>query len=209
MVKSLNLHCRGHGVEPRGDHNFCITHIGQSCAATCQPRIGPPHAHSASSQPLSHSPHCHITIRMPSQQYPSSDPYYHVSPCDWPVMYGCQVSSSEWCHVSSFGWSVHLPCHLVCTIRMPHVTLSVVPHHHVFTIRMPCVTLSVVPHGTSILPNLLVDLIKQNAVTFSYGVRLRRNECHWNCLNEPFNLALFLLGLEEFENLTFLDPPRS
>ena len=129
--KAERLCRRGHRVEPRGGHNFCIRHIGQSRAATWHPVIGPPHAHSASSQPPSH---CHVTVRTPSQQYANSDPYYHVSICDR---------------------SVHFPC------------------HRVRTVRIPCVTLSVVPRGTSILPNLPISSIQQNAITFSYEVRLR------------------------------------
>ena len=161
------------GSNPVATIIFVLHILAYPRAATCRPRIGPPHAQSASIQPPSHCPYCHVTIRTPSHQYASSDPYCHVSPCDWPVLYGCHMSSSEWCHVSSFGWSVHLPCHLVRTVWMPRVTLSVVPCHHVFTVRMPCVTLSMVPRGTSILPNLHVSSIQQNAITFSYGVRLR------------------------------------
>ena len=134
MVKAEHLYKRGHGVEPRGCHNFCLRHIGQSRVATWRPGIGPPHAQSASSQPPSDCSYCHVIVCTPSQQYASSDPYCHVSLCDW---------------------SVHLPCHLV------HI------------VRMPCVTLSVVPRGTSILPNLPVSPIRQNAITFSYRVFLR------------------------------------
>ena len=59
------------------------------------------------------------------------------------------------------------------------------------------------------LPNLPVNLIEQNAINFSYGVRLRWKECRWNRLDEPFDWVLVLLRLEDFKKISFLDPPGS
>ena len=88
------------GSNPAEAHSFFLRHIGQSCAATWKPGIGPPHIQSASIQLPSRYPYCHVTVRMPSQQYDSSNPYYHVSPCDWSILYGCHVSPCQWCHVA-------------------------------------------------------------------------------------------------------------
>ena len=83
------------------------------------------------SQPQSHCPYCHVTIRTPSQQYASSDrtamchlvigPYYTDAMCHplsssmcrllvgpytchviLSVPYGCHVSPCQWCHVIMF-----------------------------------------------------------------------------------------------------------
>ena len=103
------------------------------------------------------------------------------------------------------GWHVIRP-------YMPHVVLSLVHTHAMWSCPY---SMDATCHPVSgatwhlFLPIFPVDLIEQNAITFSYGVRLRWNERRWNRLDEPFDLALVLLRLEDFENLTFLDPPGS
>ena len=140
MVKADCLYKRGQGVKPHGGHNFCLRHIGQSHAAMWRPRIGPPHAQSASSQLPSHCLYYHVTI-----------------------------------HTSSH----HMPAWIRTTTCHPFSGATWHP----------------------ILPNFPVSSIQQNTVTFSYGVRLRWNERRWNRLNEPFDLMLVLLILEDFKIL--------
>ena len=38
-----------------------------------------------------------------------------------------ETSSVRTCHMLSSHWFIHMPCHHVCTIQIPYVTLSVVP----------------------------------------------------------------------------------
>ena len=122
---------------------------------------------------------CHVI--MPYQHAMSS---CHISmPCSMP------------CH--------HATCHLVigpyCMDTMCH-PLSGATSSCLYSTDATCHLVS----GATwhlFLPNLPVDLIEQNAITFSYGVRLRWNERRWNRIDEPFYLVLVLLRLEDFKIL--------
>ena len=131
---------------------------------------------------------CHVAISdwstsMPSQ-LPTHLPYFQLScavtsilkhvafklvrTADWistssSIHDTCRILIGPYCHMSvrttatSSIHTVRMPCvtlsvvphHHVCTVWKPCVTLSLVPNHHVCTIWKPCVTLSVVPCGTS------------------------------------------------------------
>ena len=157
--------------------------------------------------------------------------HHAMSPCH--IIMPCNHATSS-CHLACH---IIMPCqHAIssCHVSMPcHHAIStcyvIMPHHHAMSschIIMPC------HHATSLchiimthyhamchsvsgatwhlfLPNLHVDLIEHNAITFSYRVCLRWNECRWNCLDEPFELVLVLIRLEDFKIFSFLDPPGS
>ena len=117
---------RGHRVKPRGGHNFCIRHIGQSRAATWRLGIGPPHVQSSSSQ----LPRCRqVTAMSPSVRPVSSmldrirtamchlviGPYCTDATCHplsdvmcrllvGPYTYHVILSIPYECHVSPYQW---------------------------------------------------------------------------------------------------------
>ena len=178
-------------------HECPKTHFKHKCMhashhATSSCHVTMPHQHAMSS--------CHII--MPCQHDTSSChvimPYQHA-------MSSCHISMpcSMPCH--------HATCHLVigpyCMDTMCH-PLSGATSSCLYSTDATCHLVS----GATwhlFLPNLPVDLIEQNAITFSYGVCLRWNERRWNRLDEPFDLVLVLLRLEDFKIFAFLDPPRS
>ena len=116
------------------------------------------------------------------------------------------------CHVTMPHHHAMSSCHII----MPHHhdTLSchvIMSHHHAMSSCLYSMDSTCHPVSGAtwhlFLPNLPVDLIEQNAITFSYRVCLRWNEHRWNCIDEPFDMVLVLLILEDFKNFAFLDPP--
>ena len=141
-------------------------------------------------------------------------------------MHGSHHATSS-CHVTMphhhamSSCHITMPCHhpmSACHIIMPHHhdTLSChvsMPHHHAMS---SCLySMDAMCHPVSgatwhlFFPIFPIDLIEQNVITFSYGVYLRWNKCHWNHLDEPFDLVLVFLRLEDFKKFSFLDPPGS
>ena len=106
---------------------------------------------------------------------PTHLPYRHVFPLDWTVALNGLTHHS----------SVHATGRPLIGSYTCHVIMSVQYGCHVSSCQW-C-------HVAPLLPILPVDLIEQNAITFSYGVRLRWNECRWNHLDEPCDLVLGFL----------------
>ena len=129
---------------------------------------------------------CHVTMPL----------HHDMSPCH--ITIPCHHTTSA-CHVIMPHHHATSPCHIT------------MPHHHdmsscLYSMDAMCHPVSGATWHLFLL-NLPVDLIEQNTITFSYGVRLRRNKCRWNRLDEPFDLVLVLLRLEDFKKNSFLDPP--
>ena len=138
-------------------------------------------------------------------------PLHHaMSPCH--ISIPCHHVMSSYHIIMPFSMPCHhATCHLVigmyCTDAMCH-PLSGAMSSCLYSMDSMCHPVS----GATwhlFLPNSPVDLIEQNATTFSYGVHLRWNKRRWNPIDEPFNLVLVLLRLEDFKNFAFLDPPGS
>ena len=119
------------------------------------------------------------------------------------------------CHVTMPHHHAMSSYHIIMPFSMPcHDTTSSchvsMPHHHdtlsCHVIRMHFLTttwqLEGVPHGTSakIFP---VGAKLQNAISFASRVHLTRRLHHWNRLDELFNMVLFLLQYDDFENWPF------
>ena len=130
----------------------------------------------------------------------------HRVPCG-EILLGQHTFRTDTCSlwIGPYNW---MGWHVICPY-MPHVILSLV-HTHAMSSCLYCTdSMCHLASGATwhlFLPILPVDLIEQNAITFSYGVRLRWNECHWNHLDKPFDLELVLLILEDFKKFSFLDP---
>ena len=114
-------------------------------------------------------------------------PCHHaMSPCHTIMKYQHAMSS---CHIS-------MPCH--------HTTSSC--HSACHVIRMNILTttwkLEGVPRGTSakIFP---VGAKLQNTISFASEVRLTRHLHRWNWLDDLFEMVLFLLQYDDFENWPF------
>ena len=129
-------------------------------------------------------------------------PLHHaMSPCH--IIMPCHHATSA-CHVMS-SYHIIMPCQ--------HATSSchvIMPHHHdtlsCHVIRMHFLTttwqLGGVPRGTStkIFP---VGAKLQNAISFASGVRLTHRSYRWNWLDDIFDMVLFLLQYDDFENWPF------
>ena len=102
-----------------------------------------------------------------------------------------------------------------CHVTMPHHHATsachvIMPHHHdtlsCHVIRMHFLTttwqLEGVPRGTSakIFP---IGAKLQNAISFASEVHLTRCLHHWNQLENLFEMVLFLLQYDDFENWPF------
>ena len=153
---------------------------------------------------------CHVTM----QRHHAMSSYHIIMPFSMP----CQHATSS-CHVS-------MPNHhaiSTCYVIMPHHhAMSCCLYHMDATCHLFSGAMSSCLYSTDatchpvndatwhlFLPNLPVDLIEQNTMTFSYRVGLRWNEHRWNHLDEPFDMVLVLLRLEDFKKFSFLDPPGS
>ena len=125
-----------------------------------------------------------------------SMPYHHAtSSCNINML--CHHATSP-CNINILCHHATSPCHVI----MPHhhATLSC----HVIRIHFLTTTwqLEGVPRGTSakIFP---VGAKLQNAISFASEVRLTRHLHRWNRIDEIFNMVVFLLQYDDFENCPF------